>query len=134
VKHGQHLLCHANDHSPAQVGSILVRRCSIPILVRLRGMPDDDRLNETMSAIARAVAERLRIAERIISVREGLASREIHVSPDCPMATFNARAPRHMLRCDDLKIDAELREDGERVSGCRASPDDDSYGAWRPTP
>jgi hypothetical protein len=35
------------------------RNCVIPLVIRLRGVPDDDRLAETGEAIAGAVAARL---------------------------------------------------------------------------
>src|ERR1700761_6726516 len=71
--------------------------CSIPIVVRLRGIPDDDRLNEVIGAIARAIAERLRTAQRIISTREGLASWRKHYA--LPQIRF----------CDDRLDDDQKR-------------------------
>ena len=50
------------------------RNCVIPLVVRFRGMPGDDRLNETSDAIARAIAGRIGQADRIIAAREGWSS------------------------------------------------------------
>jgi hypothetical protein len=47
------------------------RHCVVPLLVRLRGVPSDDRLAETSDAIARAIAGRLLEANRVIAAREG---------------------------------------------------------------
>jgi hypothetical protein len=46
------------------------RRCLVPLVVRLRGVPDDERLAEMTDAIARSVAGRLLEANRVIAVRE----------------------------------------------------------------
>jgi len=46
-------------------------RCVVPLVVQLRGVPDDDRLAEASDAIARAVAGRLNQANRVIAAREG---------------------------------------------------------------
>lgn len=45
--------------------------CLVPLVVRLRGLPDDERLAETREAIARTVAGRLAEASRVIAAREG---------------------------------------------------------------
>src|ERR1700722_19357414 len=50
------------------------RNCVIPLVVRFRGLPGDDRLDETSDAIARTVAGRLAQANRIIGSREGWLS------------------------------------------------------------
>src|SRR5215472_13564916 len=47
------------------------RNCLVPLVVRLRGVPDDELLAETSDAIARTVAGRLAEANRVITAREG---------------------------------------------------------------
>lgn len=46
------------------------RRCVVPLIVRLRGVPDDECLGEMSEAITRTVADRLLEASRVITVRE----------------------------------------------------------------
>jgi hypothetical protein len=58
------------------------RSCSIPLVVRLRGVPDQGRLAEMSETIARTVASRLSEAASIITAREGWSSyRETHAPP-----------------------------------------------------
>jgi len=58
------------------------RSCSIPLVVRLRGSPDDERLAEMSEMIARTVADRLSEAARIIVGLEGWTSyRKTHTPP-----------------------------------------------------
>jgi hypothetical protein len=45
--------------------------CAFPLVVRLRGVPNDERLAETSEAIARVIAGRLLEANRVIAAREG---------------------------------------------------------------
>jgi hypothetical protein len=47
------------------------RSCSIPLVVRLRGVPDEGRLAEMSETIARSVAGRLSEAASVITAREG---------------------------------------------------------------
>jgi hypothetical protein len=58
------------------------RSCSIPLVVRLRGVPDEGHLAEMSETIARTVAARLSEAASIITAREGWSSyRETHAPP-----------------------------------------------------
>jgi hypothetical protein len=58
------------------------RSCSIPLVVRLRGVPDEGRLAEMSETIARTVASRLAEAASVITGREGWSSyRETHTPP-----------------------------------------------------
>ena len=58
------------------------RSCSIPLFVRLRGVPDDARLADMSETIARTVADRLAKAAGVIAGLEGLTSyRETHAPP-----------------------------------------------------
>jgi hypothetical protein len=50
------------------------RHCVVPLVVRLRGVPSDERLAETRDAIARTIAGRLLEAHRVIAAREGWQS------------------------------------------------------------
>ena len=59
------------------------RNCIIPLIVRLQGLPDDERLVAATEAIAGAVADRLSQADRIIAAREGWNSwRHHHATPE----------------------------------------------------
>jgi hypothetical protein len=58
------------------------RSCSIPLVVRLRGVPDEGRLGEMSERIARTVAGRLSEAAGVITAREGWNSYvETHTPP-----------------------------------------------------
>jgi hypothetical protein len=58
------------------------RSCSIPLVVRLRGVPDEGRLADMSETIARTVAGRLLEAASVIAAREGWSSyRETHAPP-----------------------------------------------------
>src|SRR5215475_8456924 len=48
--------------------------CLVPLVVRLRGLPDDELLAETSEAIARTVARRVAEASRVIAAREAWTS------------------------------------------------------------
>jgi hypothetical protein len=50
------------------------RNCVVPLVVRLRGVPSDERLAETSDAIARTIAGRLLEANHVIAAREGWQS------------------------------------------------------------
>lgn len=59
------------------------RNCIVPLVVRLRGVPGDERLSEASDAIARCVAGRLAEAGRVIAVREGwTAWRRVYAAPE----------------------------------------------------
>jgi len=59
------------------------RSCSIPLVVRLRGVPDEGDLAGMSETIARTVAGRLSEAARVITAREGWYSyRETHKAPE----------------------------------------------------
>jgi hypothetical protein len=59
------------------------RSCSIPLVVQLRGVPDDGDLAGMSETIARTVAGRLSEAARVIPAREGWnSSRETHTAPE----------------------------------------------------
>jgi hypothetical protein len=87
---------------------MVIRRCTIPIVVRLRGIPDDDRLTAAARAITRAITERLRTADRIISAREGLASWHKHYAS--PLVRF----------CDDGLDDDQKRRVASAVEAAIA--------------
>src|SRR5262249_46235303 len=55
--------------------------CLVPVVVRLRCLPDDESLVETGEAIARTVAGRLTEASRLISTREGWNSWNKNYAP-----------------------------------------------------
>src|SRR5262249_28146823 len=58
------------------------RSCSIPLVVRLRGVPDEGRLAEMSQTIARTVADRLSEAASAITRREAWNSyRATHTPP-----------------------------------------------------
>jgi hypothetical protein len=58
------------------------RSCSIPLVVRLRGVPDEGRLTEMTETIARTVGDRLSEAASAIAGLEGWTSyRENHTPP-----------------------------------------------------
>jgi hypothetical protein len=58
------------------------RSCNIPVVVRLRGMPDEGRLAEMSEMLARTVAGRLSEAADAITALEGWKSyRETHAAP-----------------------------------------------------
>ena len=58
------------------------RSCSIPLVVRLRGVPDEGHLAEMSETIARTVASRLSEAASVITGREGWNSyRETYTPP-----------------------------------------------------
>jgi hypothetical protein len=58
------------------------RSCTVPLLVRLRGEPDEGDLAEMRETIARTVAGRLSEAASVITAREGWDSyRETHTLP-----------------------------------------------------
>ena len=60
-----------------------LRGCAVPLVVRLRGVPDDQQLAEMSDAIARTVASRLLVADRAIGVREHWSSwHKTHAAPD----------------------------------------------------
>ncbi len=50
------------------------RCCIVPIVVRLRGIPDDERLDALSDAVRRAVSSRLLFADRTIADKEGLST------------------------------------------------------------
>ena len=59
------------------------RNCIVPLIVRLRGIPGDERLSEASNAIARCVAGRLAEAGRVIAAREGwTAWRRVYAAPE----------------------------------------------------
>jgi hypothetical protein len=59
-----------------------LRGCVTPLVVRLCGVPNDERLAQMSDAIARTVASRLGAADRVIAVREGWpAWRRTHATP-----------------------------------------------------
>jgi hypothetical protein len=66
------------------------RNCIFPLVVRLRGVPNDERLAETSEAIARVIAGRLLEANRVIAAREGWHS--WHRNYAAPVLRFSGAA------------------------------------------
>lgn len=58
-------------------------RCVIPLQVRLRGIPGDRLLQQMRAEIARALAARLRTADRQIAAREGALPCARHAAAPC---------------------------------------------------
>lgn len=70
--------------------------CTVPLLVRLCGLPDDDRLRQMAEAIVRGVVSRLKMAERTIAAAEGWPAWRKLVA--APRITFSGLALDDALR------------------------------------
>jgi hypothetical protein len=92
------------------------RSCSIPLVVRLRGVPDEGRLAEMSETIARTVAGRLSEAAMAITGREGWNSYRATHTP--PVVSFSGGSVNTTLqRRVTAAIEAGIARAVSNVSG-----------------
>ena len=101
------------------------RSCTIPLVVRLRGLPDEGDLAGMSEKIARTVAGRLSEAARVITAREGWNSyRETHTPPEIRFSggSLDADLQRRVAAAIDAGIDRAVSSVSSAVTGS-ASPE-----------
>jgi len=96
------------------------RGCSIPLVVRLRGVPDDGRLATMSETVARAVAGRLSDAAAVIAGQAGWNSyRAIHAPPVIRFSggSLDAIAQRRVAAAIEVGIARAISSVSEAVAG-----------------
>jgi hypothetical protein len=96
------------------------RGCSIPLVVRLRGVPDDGRLATMSETVARAVAGRLSDAAAVITGQAGWNSyRAIHAPPVIRFSggSLDAIAQRRVAAAIEVGIARAISSVSETVAG-----------------